>query len=85
MERPFYGRGSCDEKKTKEFLNNKNSQAALPRLFSYVRPSVVPEWRSAPDGADRPQLVCRQVARFFHFGSVLPISPYNSPYGCEGI
>ena len=84
MKSPFYGRGSCNEKKRKSH-KTKNSQAALLRLFSYVRPSVDPEWRSAPDGADRRQLVCLQVTRFFHFGSVLPNNPYNSPYGCEGI
>ena len=73
------------KKKFFEKKKKKHSQAALLRLFSYVRPSPDPEWRSAPDGAHPPQLVCRQVARFFHFGSVLPNNPYNSPCGCEGI
>ena len=41
-ERPFYGRDSCNEKKREKVQNNKNSQAALLRLFSYVRPSPDP-------------------------------------------
>ena len=82
VERPFYGRDCCNEKKK---VPKKNSQAALLRLFSNVRPSPDPEWRFSPDGAHRHRLVCRQVARFFHFGSVLPNNPYKSPNGCEGI
>ena len=47
MERPFHGRDSCNEKKKESFFEKKkHSQAALLRLFSYVRPS--------PDRDDAP-------------------------------
>ena len=85
MDRPFYGRDCCNEKKKESPTKNINSQAALLRLFNYVRPSPDPEWRFSPDGAHRHQLVCRHIARFFDFGKVLPNNPYNSPYGYEGI
>ena len=85
MERAFYGRDGCNEKKNKKNLKKTNSQAALLTLFSCVRPSPDLGWRSAPDGAHRHQLVRRQIVRFFHFGSVLLNNHYKSPNGCEVI
>ena len=74
LERPFYGRDSCDEKKSKKKLTKKQKltgssprtheaqalQASPSRNCRCVRPSPNP-----PRGARRHRLVCRQVERSF--------------------
>ena len=86
LERPFYGRDCCDEKKIEKLPKKQKLTGSSPQTLQ-LRPSLAgpPGRRSAPDFAHRHQLVCRQVASFFDFGSVLLNDPYNSPCGCEGI
>ena len=66
VERPFYERDSCDEKKIDKLQKNKNSQATLLGLMRRQHSKLPPAGivatfvprRTPPDGARRHRLVC---------------------------